>query len=274
MNIGFIGTGSMGSMLISSLIRSQAVLPQQIWAANRTTTKVKTLAEKYPGLQVAESNAEVAKSCDILFLCVKPKEYRTALLDVAPIMTKDQVLITITSPVQVSELEGLVPSSVMRVIPSITNQALSGLVLVEYGESMGEKSKEMVIPLLSHLGLPVEIQQPYLRISADISSCGPAFISYVLQQFITSACDETGLPEDTATSLTTQMIIGLGELLKQGHFSLPELQQRVCVPGGVTGEGLRVLEGNIPGVFHRVFRSTQERFAEDQLEMANQLRSK
>lgn len=271
MRLGFIGTGSMGGMLIQSFIRSQAVLPNQIRAYNRTSHKLSALQEQFPGLQIATNNVDVVANSDLIFLCVKPKEYRTALAEFSSALSSEQVLVTITSPIVVEDLENLVPCQVIRAVPSITNQALSGLVLLEYGSSATDESKERLLQLLSHIGLPLEIQAPFLRISADIASCGPAFLSYTLQQIIRSAEEETGLPHKTAVHLTTQMLIGVAELLKQGHFTLPELQARVCVPGGITGEGLRILQGSLPGVFHHVFRITQKKFEEDQHELKDQL---
>lgn len=39
MKVGFIGTGSMGSLLIYALIQSGALEPRQIAASNRTPSK-------------------------------------------------------------------------------------------------------------------------------------------------------------------------------------------------------------------------------------------
>lgn len=47
MKVGFIGTGSMGSLLIESFINSNALKPQQISASNRTHSKITELARRY-----------------------------------------------------------------------------------------------------------------------------------------------------------------------------------------------------------------------------------
>lgn len=52
MNIGVIGTGNMGSMLIEALIETKAVTPAQFRITNRTPEKAAKLANKYPGMQV------------------------------------------------------------------------------------------------------------------------------------------------------------------------------------------------------------------------------
>ena len=55
--------------------------------------------------------------------------------------------------------------------------------------------------------------------------------------------------------MASEMIIGLGELLKQGHYTLPSLQEKVCVKGGITGEGIKVMEEELGDVFEHVISS-------------------
>ncbi|MGC5328519.1 late competence protein ComER [Brevibacillus sp. SYSU BS000544] len=271
MQVGFIGTGSMGSILIRSFITSRALSPEQIIAYNRTPSKALSLAQEYRGISIAESNSEVVEKCDILFLCVKPFEYRQVLQQVKQHFRAEQILITITSPVDIADLEQLVPCPVIRVVPSITNAASSGLTLIEFGSQVTEGVRQTILSLVSHISRPIEVKQTFLRIASDISSCGPAFLSYILQQMIESAVQDYKISPEAATYLTTQMVIGFADLLKQEIFSLPALQERVCVPKGITGEGLSALQEHIPGVFNEVFHKTHAKFEEDCDEMKSQL---
>ena len=89
---GFIGTGSMGSVLIEAFIRSGALRSDQIIATNRTLAKVERLALKFPGLQVAEFSNEVANACDILFICVKPADFPRVIADIAMSCRSEQIM--------------------------------------------------------------------------------------------------------------------------------------------------------------------------------------
>jgi competence protein ComER len=44
---------------------------------------------------------------------------------------------------------------------------------------------------------------------------------------------------------------------------LPTLQEKVCVKGGITGEGIKVLEAEIGNVFEHLFQATHKKFDED-----------
>lgn len=262
--IGFIGTGSMGSILIEALLSAKALSPSQIVIYNRTPAKADALAERHPGLLIASDNADLAKQVKVLLLCVKPLEYRAMLEQLAPALGPEHLVITITSPIKLDQLEDQVPCAVARVVPSITNAARSGISLCEFGSRIQEPQKKFILNLFSHISHPVLVTENFLRVASDITSCGPAFLSYVLQQMIQDASTETGISQEAATYLATQMLIGMADLLKENVFTLPTLQQRVCVPGGITGEGLVALENGVPGLFAEVFRRTHAKFAEDQ----------
>ncbi len=271
MQVGFIGTGSMGSILIRSFITSCALSPKQIIAQNRTPSKAVSLAQEFPGLTVGESSVAVVENCQLVFLCIKPLEYRQVLDQIQPFIKPGQILVTITSPIDLHDLEQLVSCPVARIVPSITNAACSGLALVEFGTRITEGMRQSLLSLVSHIAHPIEVEPALLRIASDISSCGPAFISYILQQMIDSAVQHYKISPEAAAFLTTKMFIGMADLLKQDIFSLPALQARVCVPGGITGEGLTALREEIPGVFEEVFRRTHAKFAEDKQEMHHHL---
>jgi competence protein ComER len=263
MKIGFIGTGNMGRILVEAFIDGNAISPSSVMIINRTKSKALMLKDKYEDINVEESLMEIASKCDLLFVCVKPLGVLPILQEIEPYLTPQKCLISITSPISTDQLEKIINCSVIRIIPSITNRALSGVSLFTYGEKCDEFWKTKVEQLFSKISVPVQIEEKITRVSSDIVSCGPAFFTYLLQRFINSAVRETGIEESKATKLASEMIIGLGELIKQGHYTLPALQQKVCVKGGITGEGIEVLENELGDVFSHLFRATQDKFKED-----------
>lgn len=263
MQVGFIGTGSMGSILIEAFIEAHVLLPSQIIASNRTANKVEQLAGKFPGLRVAYNNREVIESSNIILLCVKPSEYKRVIDEIHLHVQPAQILISITSPVFVKDLEQRLSCKIAKVIPSITNLVQSGASLMMFSERCTDKDRDTVFRLFSGISKPIEIHESLARVSSDIASCGPAFFSFLLQRFIDAAVVETGISRNEAAFLTSQMIIGMGKLFSQEKFTLETLQQRVCVPGGVTGEGISVLEREVNDMFHQLFQKTHEKYDED-----------
>ena len=263
MKAGFIGTGSMGSILIESFLRSGALHAEQVTVSNRTPEKALALVERCPGITVAASNEEVVKNSSVVFLCIKPLEFKNVLSEIQNIVDAEQIVVSITSPVLVSQLEELLPCKIAKVIPSITNFAFGGAALCMYGTSMNDDDKEKLEQLLAHISTPVRISEEYARTASDLSSCGPAFLAFFLQNFIDAATEETGIPREQATRLASEMLLGTGKLLTQAGFTPQTLQKRVAVPGGITAEGLRMLADEMNGTFNRLIRTTHGKYAED-----------
>ena len=59
------------------------------------------------------------------------------------------------------------------------------------------------------------IEEDITRVSSDIASCGPAFFSYLLQCFINAAVDKTNITHEEATTLVSEMVVGMGSYLKR-----------------------------------------------------------
>ncbi|MDF2836194.1 MAG: Pyrroline-5-carboxylate reductase [Paenibacillus sp.] len=263
MNVGFIGTGSMGSLLIESFIASGALGPAEIAVSNRTYAKAQALADRYPGMRAEYRNADVARGADYVFLCVKPHEFINVVRDIKSVLRPNQVVVSITSPVLVSHLEGELNCKVAKIIPSITNLVWSGAALCIYGSRVEERDRKEIEALFAHISEPLRIEEEYTRIVSDLSSCGPAFIAFLLQQFVDAAVEETGIPREEARKVASNMLLGTALLLTEGGMTMEDVQCRVAVPGGITAQALKLLQRETDGIFNQVIRTTHNKYQED-----------
>ena len=73
---------------------------------------------------------------------------------------------------------------------------------------------------IQNISTPLVIEEDITRVSSDIASCGPAFFSYLLQCFINAAVDKTNITHEEATTLVSEMVVGMGKLLekKSSHY--------------------------------------------------------
>ncbi len=263
MNVGFIGTGSMGSILIESFIRSGALLPGQIYASNRTPDKVQRLAEQYPGLHAKRSNIDIVRQCQTIFVCVKPLEFKSVIEEIRNAVVPSHVLVSITSPVLIKHLEDQLPCKIAKIVPSITNYEFSGTALCVYGTRIEAGDRRFLEHWFERISIPVEVPEQYVRVSSDLSSIGPACLSFFLQKMIDAAVAETGLSREDATRLACEMALGTGKLLTSGSFTPEQLRQRVAVPGGITAEVLRLMDEELEGLFNRIIRTTHNKYNDD-----------
>lgn len=270
MKVGIIGTGNMGTILVEAFIDGKAISPSNFYITNRTLKKAEKLQNKFPSIHVCTNASEVIQQSELIFICVKPLDIYPFIKENESVFTKDKCVVSITSPLSVTQLESLVQTACVRAIPSITNRALSGVSLLTFGTMCDEFWKRKIKELFSYISIPMEIEQNITRVASDIVSCGPAFFSYITQRFIDGAVTKTEIEQSTATILAGEMLVGLGELLKKGFYTLPTLQEKVCVKGGITGEGIKVLETELGDVFEKIFDATHEKFKEDLEAINNQ----
>ncbi|MFJ5621457.1 late competence protein ComER [Peribacillus loiseleuriae] len=273
MKIGVIGTGNMGTVLLESWLEAKAITEADLVITNRTLTKALAIQYHYKGVTVVNTAADVARNADAIFVCVKPLEVLPVLQTIKPYINEDKCVISITSPISVDQLESQLDCSCARFIPSITNRALSGVSLLSFGSQCQSVWKETITALANSMSEAVIIENEITRAASDIVSCGPAFFTYLARKFIDGAVQTTKIDEETASVLTENMLIGLGDLLRKGIYTLPTLQDKVCVKGGITGEGIKILEAETGEMFEQLFKATNEKFTEDIEEVEKQFRT-
>lgn len=263
MKIGVIGTGNMGRILIEALIDSGVVNADELYVTNRTKEKANRLKNFHPNLNLMQDIYEVVDEAEVLFFCVKPVDLVRLLKESAVAISNEKLVVSITSPISVEELESIVNCAVARAIPSITNRALSGVSLITFGKTCGSKERNKLYEVMERISKPREIEEDVTRVASDIVSCGPAFYTYLTERFIQATQSQTKISYDQATELFTEMLIGMGRLLEKNHYTLPSLREKVNVKGGVTGEGLSVLREETGYLFEHLLQKTHAKYEED-----------
>lgn len=263
MKVGIIGTGNMGTILTQSIIEGRAVPPSDVTVTNRTLRKAYQLQSGYHDIHVAENAEEVVQRSELIFVCIKPLDIHPLLMRITDHLNKEKILASITSPITVEQIESVVDCPVARIIPSITNRALSGTTLITFGNTCQNNVQGKLLNFVKNFSKPVEIEENVTRAASDLCSCGPAFVSYLLERMIQAAVSETKISEEQATILTSEMVVGFGRLLEKDIYTFDSLRKKVNVKGGVTGEGLSVLENEIGDVFEKLFRRTHRKFNND-----------
>ncbi|TCP55835.1 competence protein ComER [Tumebacillus sp. BK434] len=259
MRIGFIGTGSMGGMLVRAFLQSTPSSELQVVACNRSPEKLAQLTSRFPQIETAASPEETVSRSDIVFLCVKPGDAKGVIQQVLPYIRENHYFISINSAVMLDEMEAVLPCRVSKVIPSITQVGLSGVTLAMHGSRMCAEEQRYIESWLAKISKPIAVEENDLRVCSDLSSCGPAFLAVMLREFAMAAVRQGGIPRDLAESLVKEMTQGVGKLLTEEGFEFEDIIKRVAVPGGITAEGIKVLHPSLHGVFDQLLVTTRSK---------------
>lgn len=233
--------------------QTEAVLLQ-----TRTRARADALATDYPGrMTVHDDVLELAAQSDALLICTKAPEASDIVRHIAPRLRPEQFVALTNSTTPLAWLEKETPSHCAKIIPSLTQYARAGVILVMPGDRLsGAGETGPFYELLAQIGKPYLISEQQVRIYSDLTSCGPAFLASIMLDMVQGA-RERGVSREAAEYLLGEMLLGLGVLVTQGGFSWEDIVARVSVPGGVTLAGLGVLRREMDGLFDRVFAATE-----------------
>ena len=245
--IGFIGTGNMGSALATATVKSGRF--QTIGLANRTRAKADELRTELlklnanANIQVVE-NADIARSCSLIFLGVKPQMMAEMLAGIKSFLTArtDRVILCTmaggTTIDRIIELSGI--QQVVRIMPN--TPAKVGAGVIQYcAKNVTDQELMEVRELLKPAGAVIPIEEKLIDAASCVSGCGPAW-AYMFAEALADGGVACGLPRDEALAFAAGMLKGAAEMIDQSYQHPGALKDAVCSPGGATIQGVRVLE--------------------------------
>jgi competence protein ComER len=253
---GFIGTGSMGSMLIRKFIDTGLVMPAAITSSSKTGISARELAET-TGITAVPSNRTVAENADVVVICVKPLQVRGVLAEIRDVLKPDTLLVSIAGCVSLDNLQDWAGETIhcARIIPSVTAEENAGISLVAWGRNVRPEDKKLVLCLLNALGTAVETDEKNFDLYTDLTSCGPALIVSMMQEFAGAAIRTGAIPPELAEYLVKETLIGTAWILDSKPTTFDDVIGRVATKGGSTEEGVRVLRARLPETMDDVLKA-------------------
>ena len=240
--IGFIGTGNMGGAVAKAV--SASALAEELLLANRTPAKAQELCAGLNSARVAD-NGEVARTCDLIFLGVKPQMMPGVLAGIAPLLaerTDRFVLATMAAGLTCERIRELAGGTypVIRFMPN-TPCAIGAGVVQYCGLGVTEEELAAFSSLLKPAGLVDRVEEHLIDAASAVSGCGPAF-AYLFMEALADGGVACGLPRAKAMAYAAQMLAGAAELVLESGAHPGALKDAVCSPGGTTIQGVRALE--------------------------------
>lgn len=257
MNVGFIGMGNMGQMLVTALARSGVLNPGEIFASNRSQEKLERFLANVPGVRAAYTNSELARHCQVIFLCVKPGETKAVLDELGAYIKEDHLVVAITNTIDMPVLEQAVKAKVAKVIPSVVQTVDDGVSLLMFGQRCSADDKALLHRMFSAISHPYVIEEHQARVASDLTSCGPAFLSYAFRSLAQAARRyQPDLSEELIHDMIRHTAVATCRLMERRGYSFDDIIAKVSTPGGVTADGIKVLDEQLSGVWEQVIETT------------------
>ncbi|KJS21718.1 MAG: hypothetical protein VR72_09520 [Clostridiaceae bacterium BRH_c20a] len=255
----FIGYGSMAKMLIDGFLKTGALKAEELVVSTRTKSKLMELENKWPGIHTEINNGEAVKGCKYVFLCVKPLDIKDVLAEIKPLLRDDTHLISIAACVTIKDLESEFSGRITKIIPTFISEVEEGITLVCHNSRFESDSRNNIEELLGAISSVKNIKEENFEIAADLTSCAVGFIAAIFQEFIEAGIRQSTLTREEAEGMVRSTLYGTAKLLQAKDISFNETISRVATQGGITEEGVKVLQKGLPFVFDTVLEKTLEK---------------
>ncbi len=255
MNVGIIGYGSMGKMLLEKFAGSGPV-SGGLYVANRTPEK---LAGVTGPAVVCGSSAELASRSDIIFLCVPPSGMKNILEEIRDSLKEDSLIVSLNGSITFEQIGTVVRHRTAKAIPGVTAEIGRSQTLVCFNELTDSTDKERLKQLLRPLGSVIELPENEIGMGSELVSCMPGFIASVFDVLCREAGKHTAIPGDRIIQMVLETMCATGELMIRKGMSFDQVVSRVATGGGITGEGTKVIYEQFPATAAELFEKTLEK---------------
>ncbi|MFW6148906.1 MAG: pyrroline-5-carboxylate reductase [Atribacterota bacterium] len=241
--IAIIGLGKMGNILVSSLIKNQAVVPEQVFGTDQREEIALKVQEKFR-IHIGVDNQKAVSESNIIILAVKPQIIKKVLTQILPELTEDKVIISIAAGTSSGFIEKILNKSipVIRAMPNTASLVNAGMTVLFPGKFAKEEHLGASLEIFKSIGEVETIDREELMDAVTaLSGCGPAY-SYVMVESLTDGGVRMGLSREFAQKLAAQAILGGAKMVLETGLHPALLKGDVTTPGGVTIDGLVELE--------------------------------
>ena len=173
--ISIIGAGKLGQAIAKGFLKSEKVSAKQITLTKRNRKALSPF--KKQGFIVSSDNCDAVSNTNIVIVSVDPQGMKKLLEEIAPfLITKEHILISTVTGVDISELRQSIPSGVpaFRIMPNVA---------IAIGESMtciscdkdNQKYISFVNSMFEHVGKTMIIPEDLMGPATSLGAAGLAF---------------------------------------------------------------------------------------------------
>ena len=240
--LGIIGTGKIGSTLLKRLISTNSIDRSKIIAYDIDEKKRSKLSKEY-NIEYAKNNEELARSAKFILIAVIPQVIDTVLKEIEPVITNEQIIISIAAGVSFNHINKVINPAVGLIRIMTNTPALVGAAAtaIAHNSHVKDIQLEFVKKIFKAVGMVVELEERHLDAVTGLSGSGPAYI-FIIIEALADGGVKMGLPRAIALKLAAQTLFGSAKLLLETGIHPAALKDMVATPGGTTITAIHELE--------------------------------
>ena len=240
--IGFVGCGNMGEALVKGLVEADVVKADAVTVADTRADRLAELDPRY-GIRVAKDNVDCVRESDVVLLAVKPQIMASVLKEIAPSLSRRQLVISVAAGVSTATIHAAVGKDIrlIRVMPNTPALVLEAATAIAKGKGLEAGDLEIAQEIFGAVGKVVVLDEELMDAVTGLSGSGPAYVAVVIESLADGGV-KMGLDRATAMTLATQTVLGAAKLLLETGLHPGSLKDMVSSPGGTSITGIAALE--------------------------------
>lgn len=242
MNIGFIGTGNMGSAIIKGYINQNKNDHKKIYAYDKMHERTQELERIY-GINQCKSIEAIMKDCEIIILAVKPNVYSFVLEELSLYAKQKHIIVSIAAGITIKYMESFFdfPVKIIRTMPNTPALVKEGITALSKNSSISTDEFNQVMDIFKSVGKTESIDEKLMDTVTGVSGSSPAY-GYMFIEALADGAVLQGMSRDQAYQFAAQSILGAAKMVLETGKHPGELKDMVCSPGGTTIEAVAILE--------------------------------
>jgi pyrroline-5-carboxylate reductase len=241
--ISLIGAGVMAEMLAQGLVRSKLVPPENITVSHYRDDRLREFAERVP-VRTTTSNTEAYLFGDVCILCVRPQAMTGVLREIRPEIDGSRLLSTIAAglPISLYENELQSPVPFVRAMPTFFGWIKAGTTGLALNATATAQDLAVVSRIFGTVSENVIVlPEDEIDVFTTFGSTTTATVYMLLDALITAG-SLIGMRHQASHSRAIEQVIAAARNVEATDKLPSQLLDELCTPGGVTVEGVKVLE--------------------------------
>jgi pyrroline-5-carboxylate reductase len=259
-----VGAGKMGTALLGGWLR-QGLDPALVAVQDPAPSADAVALLSEHGLR-AEGRAKLPAEPAVVVLAVKPQIMDEVLPQLASLLGKNTVVLSIAAGKTLASLAQHLPerAAIVRSMPNTPASIGQGITVAYANAEVSAEQISSCTGLLEAVGEVLWVKdESLLDAVTAVAGSGPAYV-FLLAEGLAEAGVEAGLDPKLAARLARATVSGAGELLRQSGSPPAELRRNVTSPGGTTAAALEVLmrEEGLVALLKRAVKAAAKRSRE------------
>lgn len=196
------------------------------------------------GVAVLTDYPEKLEPGTMVLLGMKPYQLADVAARLAPLCRADTAIVSILAGTTLAGLREQFPAprSIVRAMPNLPVGLGEGVTALFTDEATPPESRAQAGALIEPLGLAEWIgDEALFNAITALSGCGPAFL-FRFVDALARAGEAIGIPADQAARMALATVQGSANMAARASVGPATLADQVASPGGMTREGLNILD--------------------------------